>query len=176
MRKILLVHNERYLDRALHDVLRLVGFEQQLRSQDEVLDLLAVILMPPSGDAHVASQVQTCELGWLTNDAQIFSLESVSVSGIWSLLTVSQSIMANSMKRQEALSRILKVLQVKEGVRNISAVIPVFPSNESQDSIAEQIAYLEREHDSILVTSPSALDFHESPPTLRRVGLCTVPE
>lgn len=112
MHKILLVHDESYLDRALRDVFRLIGYERQLMNKDEVLDLLAVILMPLSGDARVTSEVQTCELFCLANNAPLFSPDSVSVSGVWLLLTVSQSDPANSTKRQEALSRILNVLEV----------------------------------------------------------------
>ena len=165
MRKILLVHHERYLDRALQDVVRLVGFERQRVSKDEVLDLLAVILTPLSGDAHFVSEDQTCELGCPTNYAQLFSPDYVSVSGIWLLLTVSQS--ADSTKRQEALSRILMLLEAKEGIRDRSTVIPVFPSDESQDSIAQQITYLKSEHHSIPIASPLAIDFHEYPPDMQ---------
>ena len=159
MRKILLVHNERYLDQALKDVFRLVGIERQLTCPDEIPGLLAVILTPLSGDAHLAAGYQTCELGCMTNYARIFSPETASVSGIWLLLTVSQSVIADSMKRQEALSRILNVLQVTKGVPNIRAVFPAFPSDESQDSIAKQIAYLDRKHPNIPMTSPLAVNY-----------------
>lgn len=176
MRKILLVHNELYLERAVQDVVGLFGFEQPRARKDEVLDLLAVIVTPLPGDAHALSEDQTCGLGCLTNYAQLFSPESVSVSGIWLLVTVSPSDAADSTKRQEALSRILNVLQVKDGARKISAVIPVFPSEESQDSIAEQVTYLESEHRNIPRTNPLSIDFHEYPPNLTKVRLRTVPE
>ncbi len=103
MRKILLVQDESYLDRALRDVFRLFGCERQLINKDEVLDLLAVILMPLSGDARLTSEVQTCELFCLAHDIPLFSPDSASVSGIWLLLTVSQADPENSTKRQEAL-------------------------------------------------------------------------
>ncbi len=167
MRKVLLVHHERYLDRALQDVVRLVGFERQRVSQDEVLDLLAVILTPLSGDGHFVPEDQTCELGCLTNYSQLFSPDYVSVSGIWLLLTASQS--ADSTKRQETLRRILMFLEAKEGVRNRRTVIPVFRSDESQDAIAQQIKYLESEHHRIPLTRPLAIDFHKYPPDTHSV-------
>jgi hypothetical protein len=173
MRKILLVHNESYLDRALEDALYLIGYERQRTSKNEVLDLLAVILTPLSGDGSFTSEDQTVELSCLTDDTRFFNPDSVSVSGIWLLLTINQSDLADSTERQEALTRILNVLRVKEGVRRISAVMPIFSAEESERSVAEQMAYLESERHSIPISTPFVVDFQEHPPTLTRFGLRT---
>lgn len=166
MRKILLVHNERFLDRALEDALCLMGYERERTSKREILDLLAVIVTPLSGDGRFTSDDQTVRLSCLTHDPRVFSPDSVSVSGIWLLLTINQSGLADSTERHEALTRILNGLQMKEGVRRISAVMPVFSAEESEGSVAEQMACLESEHHSIPISTPFVVDFQEHPPTL----------
>ena len=176
MHKILLVHDERYLDRALEDVLRLLELERQLTRQEKLPDLLAVILTPLTTNSRIDPQDRMCEPGCLTNHVQFFSPESVTVNGIWSLLTISQEATAVSTRRHETLSRILNVLQHKEGSLEINAVIPVFASEESYDSMAAQIAYLESRQRSIRIVRPLTIDFKESPPTLSKSGLLAVPE
>lgn len=154
MRKILLVHDERYLDRALQDVENLIGLQPQLASEDDVVDLLAVFLMPPSAIARLASEAQSCGPYRLANHNPLFSPESISVNGIWLLLTIYHPELLEPTARQEALSQLLNILRTKGYVENLAAVFPVFPSDENNaGSIGEQMIHLRSVHPALPATN-----------------------
>lgn len=158
MRKILLVQNECYLDRALQDVSNLIGFERRSTNKDGVVDLLAVILMSPSAIARLISEDQTCELSHLANSTPLFSPDSISVNGMWLLITVSQPDLLEPTARQEALGRILNILRSKGCVESLNTVFPAFPSEEVDESIAEQMSYLGYVHPGLPATNALNID------------------
>ncbi len=146
MRKVLLISNEHYLDRALQDVYSLMAFEQQQIGKDEQVDLLAAILLQPSAIAQFTSGEQTCECHCLAFSTTPFTSDSVSVNGVWLLLTVSQPDLPYNVSRQESLSRLLSALRTKEWVQSESTIFPVFSPEEDERSVAEQMAHLQNEY------------------------------
>jgi hypothetical protein len=83
MRKVLLVQNEQYLDRALQDVGGLMVFEQQHIGKEKQVDLLAVILLPTEAIGQLTSEQQTCDPLRFAGSATPFAYDSVSVNGVW---------------------------------------------------------------------------------------------
>lgn len=152
MRKVLLVQNEQHLDRALQDVGGLIAFEQQQIGKDKQVDLLAVILLPASAMAQLTSAQQTCDLLCFAGSDTPFACDSVSVNGIWLLLTVSQPDLPHHVSRQESLSRVLSVLRNNECVQSVSTIFPVFSPEDDDRSIADQVAYLQNEHPGLRIT------------------------
>jgi len=126
MRKVLFVQNEQYLDRALQDVGSLIAFEQQHIGKEKQVDLLAVILLQPEAMAQLTSEQQTCDLPGSAWSATPFACDSVSVNGIWLLLTVNQPYLPHQVSRQETLSRVLSVLQTNGYVKSRGTIFPVF--------------------------------------------------
>lgn len=152
MRKILLVQNEQYLDRALQDVGSLMAFEQQHIGKDKQVDLLAVILLPPEAMAQLTSEQHTCDLLRFADSATPFACDSVSVNGIWLLLTIRQPGPAHHVSSQEALSQVLGVLRTNGYVTNGGIIFPVFSPEVDERSIAEQMAYLQNQHPGLPIT------------------------
>lgn len=147
MRKILLVQDERYLKRALQDVENLIDCQERSASEDDVVDLLAVLPMPPSAMAHLTSDEHFCESCGSANRNLLFSAESISVSGIWLLLTIGHPELLEPTAREEALSQIVNILQTRGWIENLAAVFPVFPAAQnSGESIGKQMAYLRSVH------------------------------
>lgn len=173
MPKVLLVHKERYLDRALQDVGSLMAFEQQQISEDEPLDLLAVILLPPSSTAQLTSEDRTCELFCLADSTNLFTSDSVSVNGVWTLLTVRPPDVREPANRQELLSRVLSALQDTEFVLTMCAVFPVFSSEQDARLIWEQMAYLQREHPSLPVTTALSICGGEHSLAIGKIEPCS---
>lgn len=170
MRKVLLVQNERYLDRALQDVGSLIAFERQQIGKDEQVDLLAVILLQPSAIAQLTSGEQTCERFRVDDSATPFASHSVSVNGVWLLLTVSQPDLPQPVSRQESLSRVLSVLRAKERVQSVSTIFPVFSPEEDERSVAEQMAYLQCEHPNLPITLSLSIHCREYSLTTTKVS------
>ncbi|CAN5626239.1 hypothetical protein BH10ACI4_BH10ACI4_07580 [soil metagenome] len=152
MRKILLIQNEQYLDRALQDVCGLMTFEQQHIGKEKQVDLLAVILLPPDAMAQLTAEQQTCDLLRFAGSASPFACDSVSVNGVWLLLTVSQPDLPHHVSRQESLCRVLSLLRSNESVQRVSTIFPVFSPEEDERSIAEQMAYLKNEYPGLSIT------------------------
>lgn len=72
MRKVLLVHDEIYLNRALENVQSLMGFERRASADDDVFDLLAVILIPPATLARaLPERGHPCNLSRLEHHHQL---------------------------------------------------------------------------------------------------------
>jgi hypothetical protein len=142
MRKLLFVQSEYYLERALEDVGNLIQFEQQRMSGEDIFDLLAVILISPSTIALITSEQQTCDRLHLADSNPMFGPDSMSVNGMWLLLTVRQSELLEQTVRQVALSQILITLRTKGIIKNLADVFPVFSPKESESAIGEQMSYL----------------------------------
>lgn len=152
MRKVLFVKNEQYLDRALQDVGSFIAFEQQQIGKDKQVDLLAAILLPPEAMDQLTSEQQTCDLPGSAWSATPFACDSVSVNGIWLLLTVSQPHLPEHVSRQETLSRVLRALQTNGYVKSRCTIFPVFSPKDDERSAAEQMAYLQNEHPDLPIT------------------------
>jgi hypothetical protein len=152
MRKILLIQNEQYLDRALQDVCGLMTFEQKHIGKEQQVDLLAVILLPPDAVAQLIVEQQTCDLLRFAGSASPFACDSVSVNGVWLLLTVSQPDLPHHVSRQESLSRVLRFMRYNKCLQGGSSILPVFSPEEDGRSIAEQMAYLKDEHPDFRIT------------------------
>jgi hypothetical protein len=152
MRKILLIQNEQYLDRALQDVCGLMTFEQQHIGKEKQVDLLAVILLPPDAMAQLTAEQQTCDLLRFAGSASPFACDSVSVNGVWLLLTVSKPDPPHHVSRQESLSRVLRFMRNNKCLQGGSSIFPVFSPAEDGRSIAEQMAYLKSEHRDFPIT------------------------
>lgn len=152
MRKVLLVQNEQYLDRALQDVGVLIAFEQQHIGEEKQVDLLAVILLPREAMAQLTSEHHTCDLRGSAESATPFVCDSVSMNGVWLLLTVIQPGLPQHVSRQEALSQVLSVLRTNGYVTSGGTIFPVFSPEEDERSIAEQMTYLQNEHPGLPIT------------------------
>lgn len=166
MRKVLLVQNEQYLDRALQDVGSLMAFEQRHIGKEKQVDLLAVILLSPEAMAQVIAEQPTCDLLRFARSATPFTCDSVSVNGVWLLLTIKQPDLPHHVSRQEALSQMLGFLRTNGYVQSMSTIFPVFSPEDDEWLIAEQMAYLKNEHPK-LTHHPLVID------SLRRAFLST---
>ncbi len=170
MRRILLVQNEQYLDRALQDVGGLMTFEQQHIGKEKRVDLLAVILLPPEAMAQLTSEQHTCDLLGFAGSAKPFACDSVSVNGVWLLLTVSQPDLPHHVSRQESLCRVLSVLRSNECVQSGGSIFPVFPPEEDEESVAEQMEFLRDEHPSLPILHPLSIRCREYSLTTSKAG------
>lgn len=162
MRKVLLVQNEQYLDRALQDVGGLMAFEQQHIGNDKQVDLLAVILLPPEAIAQLTSEQQTCDPLRFAGIATPFACDSVSVNGVWLLLTIRQPGPAHHASRQESLSRVLRFMRNNKCLQRGSYIFPVFPPEEYGRLVAEQMAYLKNEHPDLAITLSLSTHWEEN--------------
>jgi hypothetical protein len=147
-----LIQNEQYLDRALQDFCGLMTFEQQHIGKEQQVDLLAVILLPPDAMAQLTAEWQTCDLLRFASSASPFACDSVSVNGVWLLLTVRQPDLPHHVSRQESLSRVLRFMRNNKCLQGGISIFPVFSPEEDGSSIAEQMAYLRDKHPDFRIT------------------------
>ncbi len=171
MRKVLLVQNEQYLDRALQDVGGLMAFEQQHIGKEKQVDLLAVILLPPEAMVQLTSEQQTCDLLGFAGSATPFACDSVSMNGVWLLLTVRQPDLTHHVSRQESLSQVLGVLRTNGYVKSMGTIFPVFSPEEDERSIAEQMAYLQNQHPGLPITLSLSTHCEEDSLTTSKAAL-----
>ena len=176
MRKILLIQNEQYLDRTLQGVCGLMTFEQKHIGKEKQVDLLAVILLPPDAMAQLNAEQQTCDLLCFAGSASPFACDSVSVNGVWLLLTVSQPDLPHHVSRQESLSRVLRFMRNNKCLQGGSSIFPVFSSKEDGRSIAEQIAYLKDEHPDFPITRSLSTHCEEDLLTTNRAAIHSLVE
>lgn len=148
MRKLLFVHEERYLELALRNVQEIMGFEQRLSEGNTVSDLLAVLLMSPQMVNKLLSQEQEADPQRFADRNSLFGPDSVSVNGLWILVTLSRQDFQEPSKRQEALDRVLNVLRTQGFVRDAGTVFPASPSKGPHMSISDQMTVLESEQPS----------------------------
>ncbi len=167
MRRILLVQNEQYLDRALQNVGGLMTFEQQHIGKEKQVDLLAVILLPPEAMAQIT---HACDLLGFAGSATPFACDSVSVNGVWLLLTVNQPVLPQHVSRQESLSRVLSFLRSNECVQSGGSIFPVFSPEEDEESVAEQMEFLRDEHPSLPILHPLSIRLREYSLTTGKAG------
>jgi hypothetical protein len=113
MHKLLFVHEERYLDRLIRDVQELLEREYQLSGGSTICDLLAVLVMSPEVVHAILTPTQRCDLSRLEDRHSLFSPESVSVDGLWILVTLSRPDLEQPGTRHEALDRVLGVLRTQ---------------------------------------------------------------
>jgi hypothetical protein len=102
--------------------------------------------------AQLISEQQTCDLLSFPWSVTTFACDSVSVNGIWLLLTVSQPDLPHLVSRQESLSRVLRFMRNNKCIQGESSIFPVFSPEEDGRSIAEQMAYLKNEHPDFPIT------------------------
>jgi hypothetical protein len=171
MRKVLLVQNEQYLDRALQDVGGLIAFEQQQIGKDKQVDLLAVILLPLATMAQLTSEQRTCDLLRPAGSATPFACDSVSLNGVWLLLTVREPDLPHHVSRQESLSRLLRIVRNNECVQRVSTIFPVFSPEQDERSIAEQMEFLQNEHPSLPITRALSIHSREYSLNTSKAGL-----
>lgn len=173
MRKVLLVQNEKYLDRALQDVSDLITVEQQHTGKERQCDLLAAIVLPSALAAQLTSEQQTCDFLRLRGSAAPFACDSVSVNGVWLLLTVSQPELPHHISRQESLSRVLWALRSSGCIQSGVSIFPVFPPGADEEFVAEQMEFLRFEHPSLPIHQPLSIRCLEYYPTTSKAGLLT---
>jgi hypothetical protein len=130
MRKLLLVHHERYLELAMRDVQDLLSFERRLTESNHVSDLLAVLLMSPQVINELLSPAQKCDQRCLGGQEALFGSDSVSVNGCWTLVTLNRHDFQEPRTREEALDRVLDILQTQGFVRDSGTVFRVIPFEE----------------------------------------------
>jgi hypothetical protein len=148
MRKLLLVYEERYLELAIRNVQELLGFEQRLSESNTVSDLLAVLLMSPQVVNELLSQEHECDLQRFADRNSLFGPDSVSVNGLWILVTLSRQDFQEPSTRNETLDRVLDILRTQGFVRDSGTVFPVSPSKGPHMSISEQMTVLKSEQPS----------------------------
>lgn len=148
MRRILFIDQERYLDRALRDAIRLFDVEGRYAGEDGASDLLAVVALPLAEVLCAFSETQTCDPFDSTHTQTVphFSRESISVNGVWLLLTICQPDLLDPTPRHETLSQTLKTLKNRGCFQNPPVVFPVFLVGEQESSVAWQLAYLVDAH------------------------------
>lgn len=161
MRKVLLVHKEQYVDQAVKEALRLLGYERRRTSRYEVLDLLGVLVMPFTSDLFFAPKSITHGPDFVEAHTGVFSHESVSVNGIWLMLTINPLDPADAIQRHEALSRAIRALNTQERGHPIEAVIPISFIGDKEPVLAAEREHLEREHPEILIRSSLRFDFQD---------------
>jgi hypothetical protein len=146
-------------------------FEQQHIGKEKQVDLLAVILLPPAAMDQFTSEQQTCDLLRFAGSATPFAYDSVSVNGVWLLLTVSQPDLPHHASRQASLSRVLSVLRNNECVPSWSAIFPVFSPEENEESVAEQMEFLQKEHPSLPILHDLSIRCRKYSLTTSKAGL-----
>jgi len=171
MRKILLVQKDEYRDRALQDVDSLIAFEQQHIGKNDQVDLLAVIVGPLSILSQLAARDQTCGHFASSDGEPTLTSDSVSVNGVWQLLTLSQMDASGPITRQESLSRVLNVLSERQDVQRVSSIFPAFSSDDDEQSVAEQMAHLRRQHPGLSIILPLSIQCREYAFTAGKVVL-----
>jgi hypothetical protein len=139
MRKILFVYEEHYLELAIRNVQELLGFEQRVPENNTVSDLLAVLLMSSQVVNALLSQDQERDPQRLANRSSLFGPDSVSVNGLWTLVTLSRLDLQEPRTRHEALDRFLDILRTQGFVQDSGTVFPVSPSKGPHLSIREQM-------------------------------------
>lgn len=169
MRRLLFVHDERYLDRAFQSVQDLLAIERRLSKNNGGSDLLAVLLMSPSSVDLLLSQEQECEPPRLGDRNPLFNSDSVSVNGMWILVTLSHHDFLGPRKRNEALGRLLCILRTQGYVHDLATVFPVFPSDETEQSIREQVTFLRSEHPDLAAANLLVIDVRPHRSGRRRV-------
>lgn len=174
MRKVLLVEDESYLERALGDVQNLFRFMGREFEPDATADLLAVIVMPAAAMERLTSQFQSCDLASVALGDRLFSTESISVNGRWLLLTLNRPDLLEPTSRHEALGRMLTILRDERYVKSIAGVFPVFPFEEPADSMAEQLDYLSCKHRDVLATSVLLVHLKQVYPSSESIQLMSI--
>ena len=148
MRKLLFVHDQRYLDQAMRNVQEIFGLERRLSEGNTVSDLLAVLVMSPQAVNELLSQDQECDLPRLAGRNSLFGPDSVSVNGLWMLVTLSRQDFQKPRTRHEALDRILDILRTQGFVLDSGTFFTVSPSEEPHMFLREQMAFLKSEQPS----------------------------
>jgi hypothetical protein len=73
MRKVLLVEDESYLERALADVQKLFRFVDRALAPGATFDLLAAMVVPAAAMESFASKFQACDLASAALGDRLFS-------------------------------------------------------------------------------------------------------
>jgi hypothetical protein len=137
MRKLLFVHEERYLELAIRNVQELLDFEQRLSESNTVSDLLAALLISSKVVNEFLSQKQYCDLSCLTDSNMLFGPASVSLNGVWILVTLLHEEFQEPRTRHEALDRVLDILRIQGLVRDSEKVFLAHPTKGPHMSIGK---------------------------------------
>lgn len=148
MYRILFIHDESYMDRALRQVTGLFNVERRCVDKSKASDLLAVIVLPIAEMPGVLSMGQTCSQVSETHGQtfSVFRPDSISLSGVWLLLTISEPQLLSPMPRYKVLSQALNILENRGCFRTRPLVFPVFLGWETKESMAKQLASLGTGH------------------------------
>ena len=145
MRKLLFVHEEQHVDRALRNVKNLLHFEQIGVQGSATSDLLAVVVLSLDIVHAILSAEQECALRPSSDGSAVFGPDSVSLNGIWTLVTLSRRDLQEPMTRNGALDRVLVTLQNQGFVQDWKTVFLLSPSQEHSLSIREPLASFKTE-------------------------------
>ena len=159
MRRILFVHNRSHIDRAIADISSFFGIERRCASGSKASDLLAVIVMPSSYWPWLGPETQKLDprIATPTQIPCLFLPESISVNGVWLLVTLSETELLTPTPRQEALSRALDVVRSKSS-KDLSLVFPVFSETENKRVIVEELAFIRAAHPTLDVSTALIFD------------------
>lgn len=131
MRKILFIHDEQCLPGALQDIQDLLNVECRLFG-GTTSDLLAILVMSHQLANSFLLQQEPHEIFDFTDGQRLFGLESVSMSGAWTLVTLAHPELTKCSKRNEALVLLLDVLQAQGNLHSLRTVFPVYSSEEDE--------------------------------------------
>jgi len=138
MHRLLVIHDEALLYKALQDVGALFQYESH---RSITSDLLAVIVMPKPGMDRLFPE---------DHSQALFDLESVSLEGVWLLLTISPSVFPESASREQSLVKLLDLLRSRKCFESGAKVLPVLPWQEGSGAVTDNLTLLRETHPDLL--------------------------
>ena len=144
MRRLLFVHEERYLEPALRNVQDLFGFEQRSAEGKRVSDLIAVLLMSSQVVDDLLSPGQTCDLQRVFHGDTLFGPDSISVNGRWTLVTLTGRDFQEPKTSDEAMNRVLDILLTQGFVLDPATVFRTSSAEELYLSVHERMQSLKK--------------------------------
>ena len=133
------------LDRAIRNAQDLLDFEQRSAKGNAASDLLAALVLSPDVVHAILLAEQECALRPSADGSALFGSDSVSLNGIWTLVTLSRRDLQESMTRHEALDRVLDILQSQGFVHDAETVFRLSPCLERGLAIREPITFVKTE-------------------------------
>ena len=128
MRKLLFVHEEQHVDHAHRSVQDLLDFGQRSARDNTASDLLAVLVLSPDVVHAILLAEQECALRPSPDGSPLFGSDSVSLSGVWTLVTLSRRDIQEPVTRNEALYRLLGTLQSQGFVQDPERCFSYLPA------------------------------------------------
>lgn len=136
MARLLVIHDEAFLELAIQSAGNFIQFEERHSSKEHVSDLLAVIVMPRSAAPSLHSDLPPCEPATSTNGncRHLRNLESISLDGLWLLITIDHPDLLDPLPRQEALVQSLSAFRVQRCFDTGGKVFPIIPHSHDEIS------------------------------------------